>query len=128
MATWEGRLRDARNFFDVAEAVNDQEHGNQAASNAILATIAANDAICLFLAQQQPSGQSHTEAARILQDACKGTRWEQEAANKARHLVSVIRHKNAAQYHGEPLSQRVVDRIMQQAERFLEWAQEIVPG
>ena len=128
MATWQGRLRDAHNFFEVAEAVNDQEHGNQAASNAILATIAANDAICLFLAQQQPSGKSHTEAARILQEACKGTRWEQEAPKKARQLVGLIHYKNAAQYRGEALSQQVVDRIMQQAERFIEWAAEIVQG
>jgi len=128
MATWEGRLRDAHNFFEVAEAVNDQEHGNQAASNAILAAIAANDAICLFLAQQQSSGKSHTEAGRILQEACKGTRWEPEAARKARQLVGLIHHKNAAQYRGEALSPQVVDRVMQQAARFIEWAALIVQG
>lgn len=128
MATWAGRLKDARNFLEVAEAVNDQEHGNQAASNAILAAIAANDAICLFLIQQQPSGTSHTEAVRLLEEACQGTRWEEEAARKVRQLADLIHQKNAAQYRGEALSPQVVARIMLQAERFIEWAAQIVQG
>ena len=121
-------MRDARNFLDVAETASDPQHANQAASNAILAAIAANDAICIFLGKPQPGGQSHTEAARILREACKGTRWEDEAAPKVRQLLAIISHKNAAQYTGRLLSQETADRIIQQAERFLEWAEQIVRG
>jgi hypothetical protein len=66
-------------FWEVAQTSDDSSHGNQAASNAILAAIAANDALCMHLAGLQPKGESHVEAARVLQAACRGTRWEAEA-------------------------------------------------
>jgi hypothetical protein len=125
--SWEGRLRDARSFWEVAEAAHDPDHGNQAASNAILAAIAANDAVCLCLGERRASGDSHLEAAAVLQQVCQGTPWEQEAALKSKQLLEVIQHKEAAQYTGRRLRPEEVDRIMKQVERFLAWAQEILP-
>jgi hypothetical protein len=126
MPRWQDRLRDAQRFLDVAQAANGPEYTNQAASNAILAMIAGNDAICLYLGSRQPVGESHTEAARMLQEVCRGTRWEQAAAQRSRQLLDLLRQKNAAQYHGRPLTRENVDRIMRQVERFVEWAEEVV--
>ena len=127
MATWQDRLRDARRFWDVAEAVDDPEHGNQAASNAILAAIAANDAVCMFLGRRRPAGDSHSEAAQVLQEICQSTQWAPEAAEKARQLLELTRLKNAVQYHGTPLRREQIGKIMKQAERFIEWVQAILP-
>ena len=69
MAEWQGYLSQARKFWEVAEAVNDPEHTSQAASNALLTVIAANDAVCLRLAGRKPGGESHTAAAEILREA-----------------------------------------------------------
>ncbi|MFP4250007.1 MAG: HEPN domain-containing protein [Armatimonadota bacterium] len=119
-------MRQAQRFWDVAEASNDPEHANQAASNAIHAVIAANDAVCLFLVHERPGGKSHSEAATLLRQACKGTRWEREAAAKARQYAQITQMKNAAEYEGQLLSTQDVDRIMTQARRFIDWAERVV--
>ncbi len=126
MENWSDRLTDARGFWDVAETVNDDAHAKQAASNAILACIAGNDAVCLFLGGRRAKGESHIEAARVLQDVCRGTRWEQESPARARQLIEIIRQKNAAQYQGRPLSSSDVAKVMKQVERFLDWAERVV--
>ena len=110
----------------MAEAADDADHGNQAASNAILATIAANDAVCMCLAQRKPSGASHEQASQALQEVCRGTKWEAEASLKARQLLEVIRQKNAAQYNGVPLAPDVVARIIKQTQRFVIWAEDVL--
>jgi hypothetical protein len=106
--------------------VDDADHGNQAASNAILAIIAANDAICMCLAQRKPSGAAHEQASRMLQEVCRGTRWEAEASVKARQLLEVVRQKSTAQYNGVPLAPDVVARIIKQTHRFVIWAEDVV--
>lgn len=127
MANWQGFLREAHKFWTVAEATWDTAHLNQAASSAILAVIAANDAICVYFLGERPGGESHGEAARFLKDACKGTRWEQDAARRAAQFTSIVREKNAAQYEGRPIGPETADRIMKQAKRFLDWADRILP-
>jgi HEPN domain-containing protein len=126
LSTWRDRLRDARNFWEVAEAAHDPEHTNQAAGNAVLAVVAANDAVCLFLGRRKPGGQSHTEAARVLQEVCRGTKWEQDAAQRSRQLAELLRQKNAAQYGGRPFTAEEADRVMRQSERFLDWAERLL--
>jgi hypothetical protein len=120
-------MTQARRFWDVAEASHDPEHANQAASNAIHAVIAANDALCLYLLHERPGGRSHTEASRMLQRACKGTRWERQASTKARQYAQIVQLKNAAQYEGQVLRPDEVERIMTQAERFLSWVDRVLP-
>ena len=127
MTSWQDRLRDARGFWDVAETVLDPVHLNQAATNAILAVIAANDAVCLYLGQRRPQGKSHTDAARVLQEVCRGTRWEEEAAARSRQLVDVLRDKTAIQYDGRSLTPAEAERLMKQALRFIEWAESVLP-
>ena len=111
----------------MAEAADDPEHTSQAASNAILAVIAANDAVCLFLGQRKPLGASHTEAGRVLQDVCTGTTWEEAAAPQSRRLVALVRQKGAIQYEGKLLGQNECRRIMLQAARFIEWTEQVLP-
>ena len=127
MTSWHNRLEDARSFQDVADAALDPAHFNAAATNAILAAIAANDAICLYLGQRRSRGRSHTEAAQALQEVCRGTPWENDAATRARQLVEILRHKNAIQYEGRRLSRTEAERILRQAARFIEWAETILP-
>jgi len=127
MEAWEGRLRDAQGFWDLATMVaDDLRYSKQAVSSAVLAAIAANDAICLYLGYGKPAGDSHTEAAQTLQEACKGTRHEEEAARRAEQLTQVLRHKAAAQYLAAPLSAEVAARTLKQAERFLKWAESVL--
>jgi hypothetical protein len=125
MPTWRQRLTDAQRFLEVAQAANDPDHGNQAASNAIMAIIAANDAICLSRRRPAPRGDSHVMAAQAMVEALRGTPWERDAAAHARALVEVLVQKNAAQYTGERLSPDAVERILTRTERFVAWAEGI---
>jgi hypothetical protein len=128
MASWEDRWRDAQGFWDLAEAgyAPRSSHGNPAAGNAIMAAIAANDAICLRLGRRQPRGDSHTQAAELLQEACRGTEWENDASDKARQLREMLRLKTAVQYLGRPLAADKLDNLMKQAERFMDWARGVL--
>ncbi len=123
MATWQDRWRDAQGFWDLARTGYDpaSRYSNPAVSNALLAVIAANDAVCLRLARRQPRGDSHAEAADFLRLACKGTAWEKEASERSRHLLAMLRHKTAVQCLGKPLAADRTEAIMKQAERFIDW-------
>ena len=103
MADWRGFLIQARRFLEVAEAAHDPAHASQAASNAIHAVIAANDALCVYQLGERAAGQSHSEAARFLQRALRGTRWEEQAARHAKGFTQIIREKNAAEYEGRSI-------------------------
>ena len=84
MDTWQTRFTQARRFWTVAEALRDgPDFGNQAVSNAVLAVIAANDALCLHSGRSRLSGDSHTQAAEALEGALKGTPHEADAAKHA---------------------------------------------
>lgn len=130
MATWQDRWRDAKGFWNLAERAYDPDspYGNPAASNAIMAVIAANDAICIHLIRRQPKGESHIEAADLLKQACKGKAWEKEAADKSKQLLELLCQKNEAQYLGKPLSRDRVSKIMKQAERFIDWTATVLPS
>ena len=128
MATWQDRWRDAQGFWNLARAGYDPKsrYSNPAASNALMAVIAANDAICLRLGRQQPKGDSHAEAADFLRLACKGTAWEKDASDRSRQLLAMLRQKTAVQYLGKPLPADKVETILKQAERFIEWTDSLL--
>jgi hypothetical protein len=127
VATWQGFYQEARRFWDVAQAVNDQGYTNQAVSNAIHAAIAANDALCLFLINERAEGQSHPEASRLLGKACKGTQWEDQAGQRTRQLADILQAKTASQYRGKPMGPERAQRVMTQADRFVGWVREVLP-
>lgn len=126
MATWQDYLTECRRFREAAEAVYGPQHLNQGLSSAILAVIAANDALCLALIGIVPGGDSHARATREMQAACKGTRHEAEAAKRARQLAEILEHKTTVQYRGQPLRPETADRVMKQAERFIDWVEDVL--
>lgn len=126
MPSWEAFLREARKFREVAREFDRPGYANQAVSNAVHAVIAANDAVCLRLINERPGGDNHSDAARVLLRACRGTTWESEASHRGQQLTQVLQQKNAAQYHGVLLSAETAERVMKQAERFIEWAEKVL--
>jgi HEPN domain-containing protein len=128
MADWQGRLTDAGDFLAVARMSLQADYPNQAASNAVLSAIAANDAVCLFFGRAKPSGDSHSEAVRALQEASRGRPWESEAAGRCRQFLDIVRRKNDAQYRGRRMAPEEAERVLRQAERFVEWAEGLLAG
>lgn len=127
MSAWQDYLREARRFWDVAEAADTPGYRNQGVSNAVHAVIAANDALCLYHLGERAQGDSHTEAAMAPKRACKGTALEQEAPQRAGQLTDVVKQKSPLQYYGKQLSAETVSRVMGQAKRFIEWVEESLP-
>ena len=126
MPRWEEFLKEARKFREVAREFDRPGYTNQAVSNAVHAVIAANDAVCLRLINERPGGENHSEAVRVLMQACKGTPWEPEASQRGQQLTQVLQQKNASQYYGTLLPAAVAERVMKQADRFLEWAETVL--
>ena len=110
----------------VAKISRDLGYGNPAVSDATFCAIAANDAICMRFARKKPQGDSHSEAPRLLQEAAKGQSWEGEAKARADQFVSIVGRKSDAQYRGVKIPPEEVDRIVKQAERFLDWAEGVL--
>jgi pyruvate kinase len=126
MGTWQEHLTQARRFWELAQAADERAYGNPAASNAALAVINANDAVCLRLGGKKSEGRSPIEAADVLTEVCRGSRWERDAAEQVSRLRDVIGGKNAAEYRGRELTASQVARIMKQAHRFLDWAEAVL--
>jgi hypothetical protein len=127
MTTWHGFQSQGRKFWQAAQAAKgDPDFTNQAASSAILAVIAYNDALCLFLGGMTNSGKSHTEAPALLRQVCRGTANEREASAQSRRLGELIRQKDDVQYHGRAYTLEQATKIMAQAERFITWAETIL--
>lgn len=94
MATWQDFLKEARRFWEVAQAVNAPGYHSQAVSNAVHAVIAANDALCLFQIGERAQSDSHAEAANMLKRACRGTAFEQQVTQRARQLTCFSRKRH----------------------------------
>lgn len=123
----------AREYLTLAEeylmaAENNLQAGllNPAASAAVHAAICANDAVCLALSGERPSGKTHGEAVRLLKRACKGTPFEAEASARARQLTDILSVKTEAEYSGQRVTERQAARVVEQARRFVRWAREVV--
>ena len=71
-----------------------------------------------------------TQARRFwtVAEALKGTPDEEDGAKHADQLVEVLRQRTPAQYHGDQLSSRTVSKVLEQAQRFIEWADSILPS
>jgi hypothetical protein len=51
-----------------------------------------------------------------------------EAVEKSRQLLAMLRQKTAVQYLGKPVPGDTIAKTMKQAQRFMEWAADILPS
>jgi len=111
-----GRLKDAQAYLELAElgaASTSPAERRVSGSNAILAGIAAADAICGLSLGERSSGDDHIQAAALLERA---VRPRTKTVTNFRRLVT---DKTPIQYGVQPVS--VAD-----AAALLKWAKEIV--
>lgn len=89
------RARMARTYLDVAEqaALAETDEGrNVAAGNAVLAAIAAADALCCLRLGRHARGQAHQEGPALLRTI------RPDGAGRAKDLTTVLGIKDAAHY------------------------------
>lgn len=115
------RAHHARGFLSAAELVDefsddvgDEAVANVVASLAVLAGIAAADAICGIILRLRSSSNDHAEAVRMLTTAgTKGPKY-------ARDLRRLIASKSDVQYSPRIVTARVARELTKNARRLVD--------
>ncbi|PJI94694.1 hypothetical protein [Luteimicrobium subarcticum] len=110
------RAEMARKYLEVAQLVMGEEPADRqvAAGVAVLAAIAASDAMCGVSLGGAPQGQSHDEAVRVL----AGIRPLGEQL--AKNLRRVLADKASSQYGTTYLSPAVVGAMLKNAQALVD--------
>lgn len=119
------RLGHARSFLEVAELAADVsdpslEYGSVAASVAILAGIAAADAACCQELGRRSRSDDHHDAEALLEQIIPGGKL---AAGQLRQLIDI---KDTAHYGFINVTAPQLKRSLRQAERLVEFAEEVL--
>lgn len=97
---------------------------NAAGLLAVHAAISANDAVTGQYGQKRSAGEDHQKAADMLRKvAPTGAREWQLQANMLNRIVG---KKNLVAYEGRLISPKEATWLVDRAERFVNWAKEIV--
>lgn len=109
------RLKEARLYLSAAELLDSggAAENKVAGSNAILAGIAAADAICGLVLGERSAGDDHSQAIALLKRA---THPSTKAANSLSRLLT---HKTPVQYGADSIS-------ASEAAQLIKWARDIV--
>lgn len=91
------RAAHARAYLEVAKLIRgdtdkpeDLNFNHVAAGNAVLAAIAASDAVCCRLLGQRSRSQDHRDAAALLEQVRFGPGTDQAQARRARELAKAL--------------------------------------
>lgn len=118
------RLRTARAYIEAAELVIDEptrtEFANVAAALAVLAGIAASDAICCVRLGKRHRGEDHRRARALLADAVP------DGGKLAGTLIRLLDVKDAAHYGPKLVQRRTATQSVRWAARLIERAAEEV--
>lgn len=89
------RAAHARAYLEVAKLIRgdkpeDLNFSHVAAGNAVLAAIAASDALCCRLLGERSRGQDHRDAVALLEQVRFGTGTDEAQAKRARDLARAL--------------------------------------
>jgi hypothetical protein len=117
----------AREFLEVAELVVDEKdqdaspvYASAAASLAVLAGIAASDAVCCKTLQERSRSQNHRDAEQLLAQITPGGK---KAVGDLRELLNL---KDKAQYGFLKMSAPEAQKVMRRATRLVDFAAEVL--
>ncbi|HWC47744.1 MAG TPA: hypothetical protein VG448_02565 [Solirubrobacterales bacterium] len=118
------RLGHAHKFLEVAELVagegEDLEYASVAAALAVLAGIAASDAACCAALGRRSRGQSHMQAADLVEQIVP------DGARAAKALRRLLGLKDEAHYGLFDVSGKDLQTALRQTKALLEFADSIV--
>jgi hypothetical protein len=104
---------------DTYDLLDEGDIGNPVASLAVTAAIGFADAICAKLGGEVSTGQ-HSSAVALLKKAL-GNEFprSQETA-----FTRILQIKDTAQYGAKLITRKETDRVMDDLDKFVEWARE----
>jgi hypothetical protein len=109
------------NLAEVASATREPEARNAAAGNAVLAAIAASDALCCRRLGRRSREQDHSLAATLL------AKITPDGAKLARDLTSVLAVRDTAHYGTTFLTEAKLKAALRSATRLVEAAETTLP-
>jgi hypothetical protein len=116
----------AREFLEVAELVVDEKdqdaspvYASSAAALAVLAGIAASDAVCCKELQKRSRSENHRDAEQLLTQIPGGKK-------AAADLGELLNLKDKAQYGFLAMSVPEVRKVMRRANRLVDFAAEVL--
>lgn len=119
-------MEQARAFLAVAEMIGDQDDElatpNVAASLAVLAGIAASDAVCCMALGQRSRGQDHKQAIDLLDQVVD------VGLSMARDLARLLAVKDDAHYGVLHISGQRVTSALRRARRIVDTAARFMAG
>jgi hypothetical protein len=110
----------AREYYLLAELVASEDRPfahNAAAGNAVLAAIAAADAICCLKLGRYHVGEDHRSATRLLATV------QPHGQDLAKHLAKVVAIKDQVHYSGDPLSDSRMRSVLRSTAQLVEEAE-----
>lgn len=120
------RARHGRAFLDVAELVvaddTDMAQPSVAGSLAVMAAIAASDAICGISFGERPKGDDHNQAVGVLRQVAPG------GQALARDLKRCLDDKSNSQYGLRFLTPSKAQDLIMRATRLVEAAERLSAG
>lgn len=117
------KLSRAKRFLETADLIKDEldpDFLSVSAALAVLAGIAASDAACCKALGLRSRGQNHHDAEEFLEQIAPGGK---EAANALRRLINL---KDEAHYGFYNLSQRSLKSSVNQAQRVVDFADDVL--
>ncbi|MBI3588221.1 HEPN domain-containing protein [Candidatus Micrarchaeota archaeon] len=115
-------LHKAISFFQSMEAAEAEENWNGASLAAVHCAISSCDAVTTYFLGERSAGQRHEDAASLLKKINNP-----EMQEKARQFLSIIDRKTLIEYEPDEPSESEARQIIKQAQRFHNWAKQILP-
>ena len=130
------RAAHARAYLDVAKLIRgdadkpeDLSFNHVAAGNAVLAAIAASDALCCRLLGERSRGQEHRDAVALLEQVRFGTGTDEAQARRAcdlaRALATALDLKDDSHYGTLMVGATELRRLIRAAELLVSAAAEV---
>lgn len=113
----------AREYQQLAELVASEDRQfahNAAAGNAVLAAIAAADAICCLRLGRYHVGDDHRAATMLL------TRVRPDGQQLAKDLAKVLAINDQVHYSGDPLPDHRLKSVLRSADRLVDVAERML--
>jgi uncharacterized membrane protein len=116
-------LAKAEEFIQVGRQASEAHHHDATLLNAVHGVISATDSVTVALARRRSTDADHQRAADLLEEVAGGS---SDLRTHVRQLRDLLAKKNVAEYESRRATAREAADALRRAERFVQWAREIV--
>jgi len=125
MSTWQGYRDQSHKFLEVARIPDPGDYPSQVVSSAVLAAVAANDALGVLRTGQAAGDHTHADIVSLLSRACSGTPLEPAVPQRTEQLRRLLAHEQSA-LSCELLCEGVAREVMADAADFIGWVEGVM--